>query len=191
MNGHESDADDWIEAIQSHRTEKERTFTSETDTPLSKTAFARFDGLEFFPISAEYRLTGRFEAFAEPREASLDATRGPPMTFEQVGQLGVEFADELTVLSVYRAPGVESLLVPFRDQTNGEATWRHGRYLNVPAPDSTSADSENVDQSKPVVLSVDFNVAYHPLCVYDETIRSAKPPIDNELPIAIRVGERL
>lgn len=195
-NGSEDPA--WTETIRAHRTEKESTFASASETPLSETARAQFDGLAFFPIAPDYRVTGRLEVFPEPREAALEATRGPAMQFDKVGQLGVQLGGELTVLGVYRAPGVESLLVPFRDGTNGETTWRHGRYVNLPALASiqgtgehAEGTNEHADLEKPAEVTVDFNLAYHPLCVYDETVRSAKPPTDNELPVAVRAGERL
>ncbi|MFB6085752.1 MAG: DUF1684 domain-containing protein [Halodesulfurarchaeum sp.] len=182
---------DWPEMIHTHRTEKEAAFASESDTPLSETARAQFDGLAFFPISAEYRLTGRLEPFEEPRDVTLDTTQGPPMSFEKVGQLGLELDGEFSVLAAYRAPGVPSLLVPFRDSTNGSTTWKHGRYLNVAAPKGTAGEEDQIDRARPVDVTVDFNLAYHPLCVYDETVRSAKPPTDSELSVAIRAGERL
>ncbi|MFW5922495.1 MAG: DUF1684 domain-containing protein [Halodesulfurarchaeum sp.] len=190
MDSNGSEDSEWTETIRTHRSEKESTFASEAETPLSETARAQFDGLQFFPIAPEYRVTGRLEVFPEPREAALEATRGPPMPFEKVGQLGVQLDGELSVLAVYRAAGVESLLVPFRDRTNGETTWRHGRYVTLSAPASIQGAGEHADREKPENVTVDFNLAYHPLCVYDETVRSAKPPTDNELPVAIRAGER-
>ncbi len=190
MNQNEPDEACWIETIRSHRTAKENTFASETDTPLSERAYSAFDGLEFYPISQEYHLTGRLELFSEPRDVSLDATRGPPMPFEHVGQIGMELEGDLSVLAVYRAPGVETLLLPFRDGTNGETTWTHGRYLNISAPDE-ERDSEQTTGTIPVETTVDFNLAYHPLCVYDEAVRSALPPTENNIPVAIRAGEKL
>ncbi|MBS3759974.1 MAG: DUF1684 domain-containing protein [Halodesulfurarchaeum sp.] len=178
--------EEWKAEIQSHREQKIETFQSQTDSPLSESARNSFSEIDFFPIDASFRLGGRLELFAEPTNATLEATQGPPISFEQVGQVGVELAGELSVLSVYRAPGVDALLLPFRDPTNGSSTWAHGRYLNIPAPDPKATD-----KSTPVDTVVDFNVAYHPLCVYDDTVRSAKAPTDNEFDVPIQAGERL
>lgn len=172
--------DEWAEAVQAHREEKERVFESPAETPLSEAARSQFDGLEFFPIDPAYRLTGRLEQFDEPREVELEATRGPPMSFAHVGQLGVEIEGDLTVLEVYQATGVDTLLLPFRDRTNGQETWANGRYVNLPAPEETGR----------VEVPVDFNLAYHPLCVYDQAVRSAKPPAENNFEVPIRAGER-
>jgi hypothetical protein len=186
----EQSESEWADRIRAHRAEKERTFASETETPLGEQAFGAFDGLRFFDLDPAVRLTGRFEPLAESRDVSLPATRGPPLTFEHVGHVGVSLAGTLTVLEVYRAPAVDALLVPFRDRTNGDSTWEGGRYLNISAPDSLEANEEPETQ-RPVDVTVDFNLAYHPLCVYDELVRSAKPPTENELQIPVRAGERL
>ncbi|AOW80320.1 hypothetical protein HTSR_1140 [Halodesulfurarchaeum formicicum] len=175
----DSSAPDWIQAVREHRAAKSRAFES-ADSPLSESAQQSFDGLDFFPIDENYRVTGRFEPLSDPESVSLDATRGPPVSFEHVGQLGVEIAGELQVLAVYRAPGVDALLVPFRDDTNGTETWAKGRYLNLTAPAASGR----------VSVPVDFNLAYLPLCVYDETVSSAIPPMENEISTAVRAGEK-
>ncbi|MDR5657091.1 DUF1684 domain-containing protein [Halodesulfurarchaeum sp. HSR-GB] len=175
----DSSAPDWIKSVREHREAKSRAFES-ADSPLSEPAQQTFDGLDFFPIDENYRVTGRFEPLSDPESVSLEATRGPPVPFEHVGQLGVEIAGELHVLAVYRAQGVDALLVPFRDETNGEETWSQGRYLNLTPPEKTGR----------VSVRVDFNLAYHPLCVYDETVSSAIPPIENEISAAVRAGEK-
>lgn len=181
----QDDLEAWKQTIRSHRTQKNETFGSETESPLSESARESFDELDFFSIDPSFRVTGRLEMTGDPTTTTLETTHGPPMTFELVGQVGIKLHDELTVLTVYRAPEVETLLLPFRDETNGTTTWKHGRYLNIPAPDPDSGDD-----STPVETVVDFNLAYHPLCVYDDTVRSAKPPTDNELGVPIRAGER-
>ncbi|MFB6109274.1 MAG: DUF1684 domain-containing protein [Halodesulfurarchaeum sp.] len=174
---------EWADLIRHHREEKQHTFTSAEGTPLSERALSAFDGLEFFPIDPDFRLTGRLEPFEDAREGTLEATRGPPMPFEHVGQLGIELGGELAVLEVYRATGADALLLPFRDETNGRETWEHGRYVNISAPGESERGSR-------IEVTVDFNLAYHPLCVHDPTVRSAKPPAENEIRASVRAGER-
>ncbi len=179
------DSTDWHTRLRSRREAKESTFNDPATSPLSEAAQDTFEGLSWFPIDESARLTARFERLESDRTVSLAASRGPPMQFEHIGQVGVELAGDLTVLSVYRAPGVEPLLLPFRDQTNGDTTWEHGRYVLIEPPASTGSEPAVTE------VQVDFNQAYHPLCVYDETVRSAKPPEENELSLPVRAGERL
>ena len=70
------------------------------------------------------------------------------------------------------------LTVMLRDATSGEETYGAGRYLSVPAPDATGA------------TVIDFNFAYTPPCGFTDHATCPLPPPENELPVAIRAGER-
>ena len=71
-----------------------------------------------------------------------------------------------------------SVLVPFLDATSGPRTYGAGRYLDLePEEDGT--------------YSLDFNLAYHPSCVYDIRFSCPLTPAENRLPIRIEAGERL
>jgi hypothetical protein len=179
----EFDREEWAQALQRRREEKAETFASDAETPLSETALETFEGLSWFSLDESVVLSGRLEP-TDVETVDLEATRGPPMAYDLVGQLGIEVGDSLSVLDVYQAAGVEALLVPFRDQTNGNETWAEGRYLTIRNP-WTGADRQPTD------VTVDFNAAYHPLCVYDSTVRSALPPSENRVDVAVRAGERL
>ena len=174
------DREEWEARISDHRSEKDEFFASDTDSPLSETEREDFDGLEYFSLNDSFRLEGRYEARENPETVRLGATRGPDLEFEHVGNVGVSLDGDLHVLAVYRAAGIEDGLVPFRDGTNGAETWEHGRYLSVTLPPESETR-----------MVVDFNLAYHPFCVYDEEYVSAIPPTDNELPVEIKAGERL
>lgn len=72
----------------------------------------------------------------------------------------------------------ESLFVPFLDATSGTETYGAGRYLDLePEEDGT--------------YTLDFNLAYHPSCVYDIRYSCPLTPAENRLPIRIEAGERL
>jgi len=71
-----------------------------------------------------------------------------------------------------------SLFVPFLDGTSGRETYGAGRYLDLaPEDDGT--------------WTLDFNLAYHPSCVYDPEYSCPLTPAENRLPIRIEAGERL
>jgi uncharacterized protein (DUF1684 family) len=72
----------------------------------------------------------------------------------------------------------DSLFVPFLDVTSGHETYGAGRYLDLEAePDGTYV--------------IDFNLAYHPYCVYADHFSCPLTPAENRLPIRIEAGERL
>lgn len=172
---------DWRERIEAHRRQKDEFFAQDPDSPLLEADREDFDGLGYFPPDPAYRFEGRYEALEAEESVRLGATRGPDLEYERVGTVGFSAEGDHHVLRVYRAPGVEDVLVPFRDETNGTETWQHGRYLSLELDATTDHPS--------VVL--DFNLAYHPFCVYTETYVSAIPPTKNRLPVAVRAGERL
>jgi uncharacterized protein (DUF1684 family) len=68
--------------------------------------------------------------------------------------------------------------VPFGDLTNGEETYKGGRYLEL-------------DRTPTGLYDLDFNRAYHPYCVYDISYVCPVPPRENRLTVAIKAGERL
>jgi uncharacterized protein (DUF1684 family) len=69
--------------------------------------------------------------------------------------------------------------VPFLDATSGAETYGAGRYLDL---DPDEADGSYV---------LDFNLAYHPSCVYDPKYSCPLTPAENRLGARIEAGERL
>jgi uncharacterized protein (DUF1684 family) len=68
--------------------------------------------------------------------------------------------------------------VPFLDATSGTETYGAGRYLDLePEDDGT--------------YILDFNLAYHPSCVYDVVYSCPLTPAENRLPVRVEAGERL
>jgi uncharacterized protein (DUF1684 family) len=73
---------------------------------------------------------------------------------------------------------MERLFVPFADLTSGEDTYKGGRYLDL-------------DRTATGLYDLDFNLAYHPYCVFNPSYDCPVPPRENRLLVAIRVGEKL
>lgn len=68
--------------------------------------------------------------------------------------------------------------VPFRDATNGVDTYEGGRYVGL-------ADGPGS------AVSIDFNRARNPWCVYDEEFICPLPPIENWIAARIPAGEKM
>jgi uncharacterized protein (DUF1684 family) len=71
----------------------------------------------------------------------------------------------------------DNLFIPFKDLTNGKETYEGGRYI----------DAEILPGYK---MILDFNMAYHPSCAYNEKFICALPPRENMLDIPIKAGEK-
>jgi len=62
----------------------------------------------------------------------------------------------------------DTLFIPFKDDTNEKETYEGGRYI----------DAEILPEYKMVL---DFNMAYHPSCAYNDKFVCVLPPRENML----------
>ena len=67
--------------------------------------------------------------------------------------------------------------IPFKDKTNGKESYEGGRYI----------DAEILPGYKMVL---DFNMAYHPSCAYNDKFICVLPPRENMLDLEIRADEK-
>jgi len=119
-------------------------------------------------------------AGSEPTAFEIPTSDGKLRPAQRAGVLTFELAGEPRRLTAYTFEGGEdeSLFVPFLDATSGTETYGAGRYLDLdPEEDGT--------------YTLDFNLAYHPSCVYDPRFSCPLTPPENRLPIRIEAGERL
>jgi len=179
----EADFDEaaWRERVVEYRREKDAYFADDTDAPIPDADREGFDGLSYYLSDPSFRRVARLQWAQRPEPIALPANRGPDIEYERVATLGFRLDGDHHVLAGFRAPGTTDLVVPFTDETNGAETASEGRYVSLAVDDvETGAD---------VVL--DFNLAYHPFCVYDDEYVSVLAPDENDLGVAVRAGERL
>jgi len=138
-----------------------------------------FHGFSTFPRDEKLEV----RAVAAPADGEtlvLATSRGLQKSFVRAATLDMKIAGAACHLIGYREAGEQkgALFVPFRDQTSGEESYAVGRYLRV----------EWKDGSKEAIL--DFNHATNPWCAFSPYYNCVLPPAENELPIAIRAGEK-
>jgi uncharacterized protein len=143
-----------------------------------------FTCLRYFDYDESWRTVGTFRPGPEESRAIANSDEGAT-AFTKIGV--VEFAvaghdTELEVLWLTSYGG--GLFLPFRDLTNGEATYGGGRYLI-----DTVKGADLGHQSDRIVL--DFNYAYHPSCVHSPRWSCPLAPPANRLAVAVTAGERL
>ena len=71
------------------------------------------------------------------------------------------------------------LFIPFKDLSNGEATYGGGRYMDI-----------RMDDIKNGELMLDFNKAYNPYCAYSDGYNCPVPPVENHLETEVNAGEK-
>jgi uncharacterized protein (DUF1684 family) len=161
-------------AILQHRKERDRIFAGH-HSPLDQDRRAGFTGLAYFDPAPDLV----FRVPVEPVERTrirVQTSDGAERVHERAGIVRVEVDGEETSLTLYDT-GHPGYFVPFRDATSGGETYGAGRYLDIePNSDGT--------------VTIDFNLAYNPLCAYSDAYSCPLPPVENWLSVAITAGER-
>jgi uncharacterized protein (DUF1684 family) len=168
-----------VERIQKDREEKDRFFQEDPRSPLRPKDQNNFKGLTYYPYDASYTLSGCLEKTSKGRKdyVRLPTNQGNFRTYVRAGMFRFKIEGTEYVLSLYRSLGRSTLFLPFKDKTNGQETYEHGRYVDV-----------EVVGDECVV--VDFNRAYNPYCAYDPRYTCPYASEENTLDMAIRGGEK-
>lgn len=171
--------------VATWRAEKNRLMRS-SESPLPEDKRANFPPLFYFPIDAAYRVPASLDAGPERPGQRADVLELPTSTglrrkMRRIGRLRFTLqGKELTLTAFVDATenDMRRLFVPFGDLTNGNETYPGGRYLDL-------------DRTATGIYDLDFNRAYNPFCVFNDTYDCPLPPRENRLPVPIRAGERL
>lgn len=175
---------DYPTAVQLFRADKDDYFRDAHDSPIPHDQRDAFTGLPYFPVDEALRLEGlRLEPYEgdEPTSFQIPTSDGQLRDAERAGTFRFEIGGELLRLTGYRfaAGGSESVFVPFLDGTSGRESYGAGRYLDL---DPDARDGTYV---------LDFNLAYHPSCVYAPQFSCPITPPENRLATRVEAGERL
>ena len=179
--GHEHVA--YPDAVAAYRAQKDEYFRSSHGSPIPAAERGGFKGLPYFPVDEGLRFEGlSLERYtgSEPVLFQIPTSDGQLREAERAGVFRFEREGTRHSLTGYTfaGGGSGSVFVPFLDVTSGKESYGAGRYLDLhPEHDGTYA--------------LDFNLAYHPSCVYDPKYSCPLTPAENRLPIRIEAGERL
>ena len=171
------------DAVEQFRAQKDAYYRSGLHSPIPVDERAAFTGLSYYPIDEDLVFDGRvLEPYAgdEPSDFQIPTSDGRLKPAHRAGIMAFELDGERRQLTAYTFDDGddESLFVPFLDATSGTATYGAGRYLDLePEEDGT--------------YTLDFNLAYHPSCVYDPRFSCPLTPAENRLPNRVAAGERL
>jgi uncharacterized protein len=136
-----------------------------------------FTGIDRFPVSRQWRIESRWEAYASPKAIKvasvipgyLEDYTVPGMAVFSIG--GREYKLEPV------GSGNESLFFIFADETNGKESYGAGRFLYTDPP-------------KDGKVIIDFNKAINPPCAFTPYATCPLPPASNSLPVRIEAGEK-
>jgi hypothetical protein len=183
-HGHDHDEHiSYVDAVRSFREDKDAYFRTGDRSPIPTAERAGFMGLPYFEVDESLRFEGlTLEPYAgnEPTSFAIPTSDGRLRPAERAGTFRFEIGGVPCALTAYTFEGGsgESVFVPFLDGTSGVESYGAGRYLDL-------------DREHDGTFALDFNLAYHPSCVYDPRFSCPLTPAENRLPVRIEAGERL
>ena len=134
-------------------------------------------GIDHWPVDPAWLVTARIEP-APGRTVDVPDVFGSTDAVPSLGDLAFEVDGVTHRLQALSGGDDGTLWLIFGDATNGHETYGGGRYLYTDAPDSAGA------------VTVDFNRAYNPPCVFTPYATCSLPWPANRLPIRVEAGER-
>lgn len=164
--------------IENMRLQKDAQFQRAADSPIKDKK--KFTTLSYFPSTEAYSVRAHFSRLSGNDTLVLRTTKTEKRKMIRAGILSFQLFGHEYKLSAYTAVGVQDkmLFIPFKDLTNGASTYAGGRYLDIPFEDTEE-------------VSLDFNLAYNPYCVYNGTYACPLPPTENKLAVEIMAGEKM
>ncbi len=180
---HEHRPISYADAIAEFRADKDAFFRDHPGSPLPAGDREGFTGLPYYPVDEALGFEGlRLEPYTgdEPSDFEIPTSDGKLRPAHRAGRFTFEVDGVALALTAYTFDGGDgtSLFVPFLDATSGSETYGAGRYLDLEPDDDGT-------------YILDFNLAYHPSCVYDMRFSCPLTPAENRLPVRIEAGERL
>jgi len=141
-------------------------------------ARSTFEGIDTYPTTPDWRITGRLERHEPPRTIPVPNVLGTVNHQASPGTVVFEVDDQIYRLDALEASKGRLHLI-FADQTSGPETYGGGRFLY----------SDPVAEDGSVVL--DFNKAYNPPCAFTDFATCPLPPRQNKLRgLRIDAGEK-
>ena len=173
----------YADAVQAFRADKDEFFRTSHGSPVPEAERAGFQGIPYFDVDEALVFDGlpleRYKG-SEPTSFAIPTSDGKLRPAERAGTFTFAVGAVPATLTAYTFENDRSgaVFVPFLDGTSGTESYGAGRYLDL-EPDADGT------------YTLDFNLAYHPSCVYDMKFSCPITPAENRLPVRIEAGERL
>jgi uncharacterized protein len=140
-------------------------------------ALQAFRGVPAYEPDPAWVLTGRFEAFAEPRPTTVGAVvEGLSHVYVSPGLVRFEYGGEPHTLTAFNGK-TGGLDILFTDETSGVTTYAANRSLSADVADDGT-------------VTLDFNRATNLPCAFTGFATCPLPPAGNHLPFQVTAGER-
>ncbi|MBC7450460.1 MAG: DUF1684 domain-containing protein [Cytophagales bacterium] len=172
----ESDSDILIK----YREQKDDHFRKSIKSPI--TDKASFNGLTYFEPNSNYKVKAYLEFTKDTIIIFMPRNDGKQSAYIAFATANFKIKQKLYKLMLYKLPDENeskpTLFLPFYDKTNGSTTYSGGRFLDL-------------DMTNNKTMTIDFNYAYNPFCVYNYQYTCPIPPKENYIDTEIPAGEKM
>jgi len=155
--------------------------------PRSPIKHSQVSNLSFFPADHSYCVWASVALTPGSVPFLIPTHSGKQKPFREYGTLTFVVHDSALVLHMYQSIDMvndtahkDDLFVPFTDQTNYDATYGGGRYIDLSVKD--------INDNR---ILLDFNKCYNPYCAYADGFSCPIPPRENHLRVEINAGEKV
>ena len=135
-----------------------------------------FTGFKQYQVDPKYCIEAKYTSYETPRLISIQDVIEIYHETPFQGYVTFEFNGEVHRLEA-RVDEDEYMRLDFKDATNGDTTYKGGRFLVAEMPRNGK-------------IIVDFNRAYNPPCAYTDYATCPLPPLENYLPFRVEAGEK-
>ena len=175
-------AQDYEQESVEYRKNLSQEYKSGENNVLTEREKKNFGYLNFYEFDPEFVVEATFEPLDNTEELTLETSTSRIASYVKYGYLHFTLKGKKCKLLVLSSPDLKDdpeyynyLSVYFTDETNGDGTYKKGRYMELRSP-----------LSDKVVLN--FNNTYNPYCAYSERFSCAVPPKENHLPLPVKAG---
>ena len=171
----------YIPNLTEFQKELNASFKDVTKSPLAKNDRQNFVSLDFFDFDSSYVVKAVLIPSSKDSIFNMKTNTDRMHSYNKYGKIKFKLHENYFELSVYKDNELvtdqtdDELFLPFYDNTNGITTYSGGRYIDL----KFSNDS---------IISIDFNKAYNPYCVYNYKFSCPIVPSENYLELDIRAG---
>lgn len=171
-----------IEDILEFQRELNKEYKDPETSPLYDKDRKDFKSLDFFNPDTTFRVTAKFVRTPDALPFYMPTTTDRKSTEVVYGIAYFKIKDTDYQLEIYQNPELTAqekyrdyLFLPFSDETNGNATYTGGRYIDLTIPEGDT-------------ILIDFNKAYNPYCAYNKKYSCPIVPRINSLDVEIQAG---
>ncbi len=142
--------------------------------------------IKFYPVDETYKVVAGFNKISDTVGFIMKTSGTKDKRYFRYGMLRFTLNENPLQLTLYQSEQLMQdstyknyLFLPFTDNTSGDKSYGGGRYIDLELDDIINNQ-----------VIVDFNKAYNPYCAYTSGYNCPIPPRENNLPVAIKAGEK-